>query len=69
MTRTKEEVLEQMKEAMPFHFNEYQKPYILEAMEIHAKEEAMSFANWLSTQKINGRPTQILWNDYKDEIA
>ena len=38
--RSKEEILEQMRDAMPFGMSESVDPYILGVMEIYAKEKA-----------------------------
>jgi hypothetical protein len=37
--RTKEQILDEMIEAMPFNLSENHKPYILEAMEIYAQQQ------------------------------
>ena len=43
--RTKEEILKQMEEAMPFEMiGKGQMPYILEAMEIYAQEQVKNIA-------------------------
>ena len=36
-----------------------------EAMSIYAKQEALSFANWLSNENVEGRTITKLWNDYQ----
>lgn len=68
MDRTKDEILEQMRIEMPFHLPERILPYIKEAMEIYAVQEAKSYASWLSHQVIGGRTSHKLWADYMSEV-
>jgi hypothetical protein len=44
-------------------------PYIEEAMQIYAEQEAKSYANWISNQVIAGRTSHKLWIDYQLEIG
>ena len=67
MDMTKEEILEDMRYKMPFHLPNRIRPYIEEAMQIYADQEAKAFANWLSNQVIAGRTMVKLWNDYKNQ--
>lgn len=39
MTKTKDQILEEMREAMPFHLPERIRPYIEEAMEIYTNQQ------------------------------
>jgi len=39
MTETKEQILARMEEIMPFTYSEKVRPYIIEAMKIHADQQ------------------------------
>jgi hypothetical protein len=70
MTRTKEEIFKQMVDEMPWIMfgKEKLEPYILEAMQIYADQEARAFANWLSNTVTAGRTLDKLFKDYKDDL-
>lgn len=69
MDLTKDEILEKMRFEMPFNLPERIKPYIKEAMDIFAEQEAKAYASWLSNQVIAGRTASKLWNDYRAELS
>jgi hypothetical protein len=69
MDLNKDEILEQMRIEMPFHLPDRIRPYIEEAMQIYADQEAKAYASWLSNQVIAGRTATKLFNDYKAEIG
>lgn len=38
------------------------------AIQKYSKKEALSFANWLSYQKLTGKSIESLWGKYQKEI-
>jgi hypothetical protein len=68
MDKTKKEIIAEMVDIMPFHLPESTKPYIYEAMQLYADQEAKAYANWLSNQVIGGRTAHKLFMDYKAAI-
>ena len=50
MTETKEQILTRMEEIMPFTYSEKVRPYIIEAMKIHADQQLIlsGVSNWLA---------------------
>ena len=68
MDLTKEEIIQKMRAEMPFFLSDKITPYIEEAMQIYADQEAKSYANWLSNQVIAGRTATKLFMDYKSQI-
>jgi len=68
MDLTKDEILEKMRIEMPFHLPDRLRPYIKEAMQIYADQEAKSYANWLAHQVIAGRTATKLFMDYKAQF-
>ena len=69
MGKTKNEIVNEMQENMPYHLPEKIRPYIIEAMNIYAKQEAKAYANWLSNQVFAGRTAHKLWIDYELELG
>ena len=69
MSKTKNEILEQMQIEMPFQLPDSIRTYIEEAMQIYADQEARAFANWLSNTVFAGRTIDKLFKDYKAEIG
>lgn len=69
MDLTKNEILEKMRIEMPFFLPERLRPYIEEAMQVYADQEAKAFANWIANQVIGGRTYAKLWIDYKAQFA
>lgn len=69
MSKSKDEILEQMRIEMPFHLPDRIRPYLEEAMQIYADQEARAFANWLSNTVVAGRTMDKLFKDYKAEIG
>jgi len=67
-SRTNDEILEEMRLEMPFELPNRIRPYILEAMQIYADQEAKAYANWIANQSIQGRTANKLWSDYKKEV-
>lgn len=67
-SKSKEEIFRQMKNEMPYSIGDQIKPYILEAMEIYANQESISFANWLSYQNIGKRSIEKLLNNIEKYI-
>jgi hypothetical protein len=66
MSRTKEEIIRQMKEEMPFRLSHQFIPYILEAMQIYADQEAKAFAKWLRDNTVaDGSPKLVRRLDMK----
>jgi hypothetical protein len=65
MDLTKDEILEKMRIEMPFRLPDRLRPYIEEAMQIYADQEAKAYASWLSNQVIAGRTATKLFMDYK----
>jgi hypothetical protein len=67
--KTKSEIIEQMWGIIPLRITLSHRaiPYIEEAMQLYADQEAMAFANWLSNTVIAGRTMHQLFNDYKQE--
>lgn len=45
---TKEEILLKMVEEMPYEISSETKPYLMEAMDIYAQQEAIAFAEWVA---------------------
>lgn len=68
MSHTKDEILEKMRIEMPFHFPDKLRPYIEEAMQLYADQEAKAYASWLSNQVIAGRTAKKLFMDYKAQF-
>jgi len=68
MSRTKDEILEQMRIEMPFHLPDRIRPYIEEAMQIYAEQESKAFANWLSNTNKLGKTIDILFDEYKLQV-
>lgn len=62
---TPDGIIEQMIGEIPFNFPEHLRPYIKEAMQIYADQEAKLYYSWTCNQVIAGRTSQQLWNDYK----
>jgi hypothetical protein len=69
MDKTKKEIIKKMKDEMPYALHSMLYPYIEEAMQIYAEQEAKSYANWISNQVIAGRTSHKLWIDYQLEIG
>jgi hypothetical protein len=68
MDLTKDEILEKMRIEMPFHLPDRLRPYIEEAMQLYADQEAKAYASWLSNQVIAGRTATKLFMDYKAQF-
>ena len=59
---TKEEILLKMVEEMPYEISSETKPYLMEAMDIYAQQEAIAFAEWTSqTLKWQKKSKKELW--------
>lgn len=66
MSRTKEEILKQMREEMPFRLSHVFIPYVLEAMQIYADHLAKAFAKWLRDNAVaDGSPKLVRILDMK----
>lgn len=68
MDLSKKEILKNMCAEMPFDLPKNIQPYIEEAMQIYADQEAKAYASWLSNQVIAGRTAHKLWLDYQAEF-
>ncbi|UXQ88823.1 hypothetical protein [Tenacibaculum phage Larrie] len=62
MTETKEQILARMEDIMPFTYSEKVRPYILEAMQIHADKQLIlsGVVSSAYTVKVEGKGTIII---------
>ena len=65
---TPDGIITKMQGEIPFDFPEHLRPYIKEAMQIYADQEAKLYYSWICNQVIAGRTSQQLWNDYKETV-
>ena len=63
---SKEKIYESMENEMPFAIGNHPKPYILEAMDIHAKEELLDFIDWFGTWQMDKNLDDYGINDIHD---
>ena len=68
MTQTKEQILERMEDIMPFTYSEKIRPYILEAMQIHADHQLILHGVVKSLNADFEVNTSVKWKSVKGHI-
>lgn len=70
MNNTKEEIIKRMHSEMPYReLGKNVVPYVYEAMDIYAKQEAFAFANWLSHADVSNKTVNQLYAKFKIETT